>query len=95
MIKIHDDLCPPIVTNAPKDYIKLMKECWNSNPDKRPTAADIREKLINIKEVEIENPTEIVKSSGIGPITSNTLDKSRSLSSIISTIGSSFSERGN
>src|SRR6266542_2243388 len=80
MIKIHDGLRPPIVTNAPKDYIKLMKECWNSNPDKRPTAADIREKLINIKEVEIENPTEIVKSSGIGPITSNTLDKSRSLS---------------
>jgi len=41
IIKIHDGLRPPVVTNAPKDYIKLMQECWNSDPNKRPTAFDI------------------------------------------------------
>ena len=38
IIEICDDLRPPIVTNAPKGYIELMKECWHSDPDKRPTA---------------------------------------------------------
>ncbi len=94
MIKIYDGLRPPIVTNAPKDYIQLMQECWDSVPIKRPTAADICKKLINIERVEIKNPTEIVKSSDIGPIATNTLDKSRALCSI-STSSSSSSEQGN
>ncbi len=36
-------------------------------------------KLINIEEFEEENPTEIIKSSNIGPtnITTNNLEKSR------------------
>src|SRR6266498_2790021 len=92
MIKIHDGLRPPIVTNAPKNYIKLMQECWNSDPDKRPTSFDIYEKLINIAKVEMENPTEIVKSLDI---ITNISDKSRPLSNLISTSGSSFSEQGN
>src|SRR6266542_5699127 len=79
IIKICDGFRPPIVTNAPKDYIKLMQECWNSDPDKRPAAADICEKLINIEKDEIENPTKIIKSSVIGPIITNILDKSRPL----------------
>src|SRR6266498_2650960 len=29
MIKIHVGLRPPIVTNAPRDYIQLMQECWD------------------------------------------------------------------
>jgi len=95
IIKICDGFRPPIVTNAPKDYIKLMQECWTSDPELRPKAFDIYKKLINIEEVEIENPTKIIKSSDIGPIITNTLDKSRPLSSIISTSSSSFSEQGN
>ncbi|EXX59640.1 Ypk2p [Rhizophagus irregularis DAOM 197198w] len=34
IIEIFDGLRPPIVTNAPKGYIKLMKECWDFNPEK-------------------------------------------------------------
>ncbi len=71
MIQIHDGLRPPIVTNAPKDYIKLMQECWKSDPNKRPTAANINKRLIDIRSVEIENPTVIIKSSDIGPIITN------------------------
>src|SRR6266542_659571 len=37
IIKICDGLRPPIVTNASEGYIKLMQECWNSDPNKRPT----------------------------------------------------------
>src|SRR6266498_2293279 len=81
IIKICDGLRPPIVSDAPKDYIKLMQECWNSDPNKRPSAAGICEKLINIERVEIKNPTEIIKSSDIGPII-NTFDKNRPLSII-------------
>ncbi|POG76715.1 kinase-like domain-containing protein, partial [Rhizophagus irregularis DAOM 181602=DAOM 197198] len=41
----HDGLLPPITTNAPKDYIELMQECWNSDLIKRPEAANISKKL--------------------------------------------------
>ncbi|RIA98810.1 kinase-like domain-containing protein, partial [Glomus cerebriforme] len=41
IIEVCDGLRPPIITNAPKGYIYLMKECWHSDPNKRPTAFDI------------------------------------------------------
>ncbi|RIA82961.1 kinase-like domain-containing protein, partial [Glomus cerebriforme] len=37
IIEILDGLRPPIVTNAPEGYIELMKVCWHSDPNKRPT----------------------------------------------------------
>ncbi|GBB87992.1 hypothetical protein RclHR1_01450020 [Rhizophagus clarus] len=30
---------------APKSYIELMKKCWNSNPDDRPKAIEIKEEI--------------------------------------------------
>ncbi|CAB4421444.1 unnamed protein product [Rhizophagus irregularis] len=42
IIDIYDGLRPPIATNAPEEYIELMKECWHSDPNKRPTAENIR-----------------------------------------------------
>ncbi|CAI2180959.1 12955_t:CDS:2 [Funneliformis geosporum] len=45
IIDICDGLRPPIDdTVAPKDYIKLMKVCWDSDIRKRPTASDIKNK---------------------------------------------------
>ncbi|GBB92194.1 hypothetical protein RclHR1_01980019 [Rhizophagus clarus] len=41
IIEICDGIRPPIVTNAPEGYIKLMKKCWHSDPNKRPSAYDI------------------------------------------------------
>ncbi|UZO16610.1 uncharacterized protein OCT59_007993 [Rhizophagus irregularis] len=64
----HDGLLPPITTNAPKDYIELMQECWNSDLIKRPEAANISKKLCNILNEEVSNPTEIIKSTDIAPI---------------------------
>ena len=45
IIEICDGLRPPIVTNAPEGYIELMQECWHSDPNKRPTATELKEKL--------------------------------------------------
>ncbi|RGB29947.1 kinase-like domain-containing protein [Rhizophagus diaphanus] len=79
IIKICDGLRPPTVTNASKGYVKLvMKECWHSDPDKRPKAIDLEHKLRNILSNEQNNtfngnPTKIIKSSDIGPVTINNL----------------------
>ena len=66
-------------------YIELMQECWNSDPKKRPTAADLMGKIINIKGKESYNENKIIRSPDIGPITNNlgAIYKSRSLSAMI------------
>src|SRR6266540_1420560 len=87
IIKIYKDFRPPIIKSAPKGYVELMQQCWDSDPNKRPTTVDIHETLINITRVEVENPTKIIKSSNIGPITNNS-NKSRPLSGIIKSVKS-------
>ncbi|GBC24861.2 kinase-like domain-containing protein [Rhizophagus irregularis DAOM 181602=DAOM 197198] len=88
IIEICDGVRPPIVTNAPEGYVELMKECWHSDPNKRPTANDLSKifnedggKLCFRKHLGIE----IIKSPDIGPITNNpnAIYKSRSLSAMI------------
>jgi serine/threonine protein kinase len=100
IIEIVEGLRPPIVTNAPEGYIELMKECWNADPKKRPTANDLHKnfnyygKLYYWKETS--NPTKIIKSPDIGPITTNNpgaIYKSRSLSSMIQSAMSTRSLR--
>jgi serine/threonine protein kinase len=99
IIEIVDGLRPPIVTNAPEGYIELMKECWNADPKKRPTANDLFEnfyygKLWYCKETS--NPTKIIKSPDIGPITTNNpgaIYKSRPLSGMIQSAMSTRSLR--
>ena len=71
IIEICDGLRPPIVTNAPEGYIELMQECWNSDPDTRPTAVDISSSLDDICYYEGYNKTAIIKSPDIGPIATN------------------------
>src|SRR6266498_1679704 len=83
IIKICKNFRPPIIKNTPKGYNELMQECWDSDPNKRPTTFDIIGKLTDIDKVEVENQTEITKSSNIGPIIINNSDKSKPLSKII------------
>ena len=88
--RICDGLRPPIVTNAPEGYIELMKECWHSDPKKRPTATQIYDKISKMHNKEsnfsYNNPTKIIKSSDIGPVTINNsgaIFKSRTLGDMI------------
>jgi serine/threonine protein kinase len=89
IIEICDGVRPPIVTNAPEGYVEIMKECCHSDPNKRPTANDLFKifgydgKLYLDK--ESKNPTKIIKSPDIGPITNNpnAIYKSRPLSAMI------------
>ncbi|RIA94196.1 kinase-like domain-containing protein [Glomus cerebriforme] len=91
IIEICDGLRPPIVTNAPEGYIELMKECWHSDPNERPTAIDLYNKIKEMLSNEYsrkknKNPTEIIESSDIGPVTMNNpgaIYKSRPLSGMI------------
>ena len=34
-----------IPEDAPNFYVELMRQCWNSDPEKRPTASYLNEKL--------------------------------------------------
>ena len=98
IIKICDGLRPQIVTNAPEGYIELMKECWHFDPTKRPTATDIREKIIKIHDDERKNGyrTKIIESPNIGPVKTNNpgaIYKSRPLSGMIQSAMSTRSLR--
>ena len=72
VIKICDGLRPSVVNNAPKSYVKLMQECWDTDPKKRPVADDVYIKISDIRSDEYESPTKIniasSESSDIGPI---------------------------
>jgi hypothetical protein len=98
IVEICDGLRPPIVTNAPKGYIELMQKCWHSDPKKRPVAylvghdgvyyegASYIGGIEQILENERKNPTKIIKSPDIGPITTynpGAIYKSRHLSTMI------------
>src|SRR5207244_4440419 len=69
IIQICDGLRPPINTNAPEGYIELMQGCWNLDPKKRPTAADLMNEIITIESRESYNETKIAESPDVGSIT--------------------------
>ncbi len=87
IIEICDGLRPPICDlNAPDGYIGLMKKCWNPDPIKRPKACNIFDKVYKMMNNEKNNPTDIIKSQNIGPITMNNpgaIYKSKPLSDMI------------
>ncbi|PKC13853.1 kinase-like protein, partial [Rhizophagus irregularis] len=87
IIKICDGLRPPIVTNAPEGYIELMKECWHFDPEKRPLAMELYDKIKKMTSCEEwGKKTKIIKSPDIGPVTINNsgaVYKSRPLSGMI------------
>ncbi|GBB91008.1 hypothetical protein RclHR1_01810011 [Rhizophagus clarus] len=49
-LKIHliDGLREEPVDGTPEEYLKLYKECWDGNPDKRPTIKEVFNRLIKL-----------------------------------------------
>jgi serine/threonine protein kinase len=95
IIEICYGLRPPIITNAPEGYIELMNECWHFDPVKRPTANNLLSKVKTMLENEInrKNPTKIIESPDIGPVTTNNpgaIYKSRPLSGMIKSAASTI-----
>ncbi|RIA90821.1 kinase-like domain-containing protein [Glomus cerebriforme] len=57
-LEIHAGLRPPVIKGTPECYIRLMKQCWDSNPANRPTAhslADTLEKWYQILSEKYES----------------------------------------
>ncbi|RIB08193.1 kinase-like domain-containing protein [Gigaspora rosea] len=60
-IEICEGLRPTILKDTALCYAELLKRCWNDDPEKRPTALEIHETILNWK----NNPevlTEFLKS---------------------------------
>jgi len=97
IIDICDGLRPPIGDiNTPDGYIELMKECWNPDPIKRPTAEYILGEIDKMVKNERKNPTNLGETSDIGLITTNNpgaIYKSRPLSGMINSAMSAMSTR--
>ncbi|UZO15285.1 uncharacterized protein OCT59_006714 [Rhizophagus irregularis] len=79
---------------------EVLRECWHSDPEKRPTTVEVLKRVGEIKEIEgrksnKSNETKIIKSSDIGPVTTNNPDatyKSRYLSGMIKSAASTRSQ---
>ena len=96
IIEICDGHRPPIVNDAPEGYIELMQECWHSDPNKRPTALELYEKIVLIH--NNKSQIQIIKSADIGPMVANKYNpgaiyKSRSLSAMIKSAESTWNLR--
>ncbi|RGB41322.1 kinase-like domain-containing protein [Rhizophagus diaphanus] len=97
IIKICAGQRPLIVTDAPEGYIELMKECWNSDPKKRPVATDIFKRIVRMY-LDQRIPgktTKIIESPDIGPVKNNpgANYKSRPLSDMVKSAMSTRSSR--
>ncbi|KAF0406858.1 protein kinase [Gigaspora margarita] len=48
---------PPMPDGLPQNFQKVMKLCWDENPDKRPSAEDLYYFFLSEYEAESKNPT--------------------------------------
>ncbi|EXX51357.1 Pkh1p [Rhizophagus irregularis DAOM 197198w] len=96
IIEICDGLRPPTITNAPKDFINLMKKCWHPDPEIRPTAVEVSKVIHDIRYNGNALQTKIIKSSDVGPATIHNpgaIYKSRYLSNMIKSAATTRSLR--
>jgi serine/threonine protein kinase len=96
--KIIDGERPKITDDTPEEFANLMNKCWNSDPEKRPLAKKVCEKLnlwanmeedANLFNQAEEIRLELIKSKLLGPEFSEkpyskAIYTSRSLNSFIS-----------
>lgn len=68
---------PPIPKEMPKDYAKLMKQCWNGKPSKRPTASKIVKELTKMTQIRLfsRSPMPMLGKASMGGSAGNLLQR--------------------
>ena len=61
MLDILNGERPQITDDTPEFYVKLMKRCWDHNPENRPTAKEIYDCLLEYCYIATEEKKEIIK----------------------------------
>src|SRR6185369_2521901 len=41
IMEICKGLRPPVLSNMPEEYVKMMQKCWDIDPSKRPTIKEL------------------------------------------------------
>jgi serine/threonine protein kinase len=58
---------PPIPKEMPKDYVKLMKQCWHAKPSKRPPASKIVKEITKMNQIRLFSRSSNSGSSSPAP----------------------------
>lgn len=74
---------PAIPKEMPKDYAKLMKQCWHAKPSKRPAAAKVVKELTKMTQVRLfsrstnsgGSPSPSLSKANMGGSTGNLLQR--------------------
>ncbi|RIA83939.1 kinase-like domain-containing protein, partial [Glomus cerebriforme] len=89
-LKICQGLRPKIVKGTDDEYAKLMKKCWHSDPNKRPTAKDLcnffgSNILIHFSDYRVQVPDNepIIQNHPLSFYTSRKIDYSSKLNEIL------------
>src|SRR5581483_1654468 len=72
-MKIVNGMRPKIVSETPLEYRKLMEQCWDADPTKRPDADTLRIRIRELRRLYLQNNKQIISNhqeSNI-PITNN------------------------
>ena len=69
ILEICKSLKPPILSNMPKEYVEMMKKCWDVDPSKRPTIRELRKFVRNYSNNLYKN--ESLNNETIIPATRN------------------------
>jgi serine/threonine protein kinase len=71
----HSGLRPKIPSSCPPFFAELMTKCWDADPSKRPTFAQVIEQLEHIKKQFIENKRKKQFNTSNNDIENNIMDK--------------------
>ena len=68
---VFNEMRPPLLSNMPSDYAKMMQKCWDVDPSKRPTIKELWKFAENkLKEI-YKNQDDNNNNSDIGDVSNN------------------------
>ena len=64
--EVQRGIRPTIPPSAPADYVQLMKDCWHTDPDRRPSFTHIVDRLVAMADatsIQIQPEYEVENAS--------------------------------